>query len=165
MLYLISADRIEAVRPALLQSLGAEACASRLFAYAKQGVIERDRLAAHLAQLSGLTDEDSDERRRPHRPDGMDIAATVAFAVGLIPLLALAFNGPLGLPRWSPWEHPAYWPGLAHVANPGALSVVVFGISTLLLLALTARRSHNMHFLLAIQTLLLAVAPIGMLDW
>lgn len=164
MLYLIPADRIEAARPALIQALGDEACVSRLFAYEKHGVVERDRFVARLAKLSGMAPEDGDHRRA-QRPDRMDITATVAFAVGLIPLLALAFNGPLGLPRWSPWEHPAYWPGLAHIINPGALTVATLGMATWFLLAITARRSHNIRFLLAIQTLLLLAAPIGMLDW
>jgi len=52
----------------------------------------------------------------------LDIAATVAFVLGLIPVLGLAFPNILGLPRWNPWEHPAYWPGITKIAlYPGML--------------------------------------------
>jgi hypothetical protein len=92
---------------------------------------------------------------------------TAFFGLGL-PILALAFpvfGYHLGLPRWTAWEDAAHWPGVAAVANAGAMSVVAFGMATWLLLIVAARRAPNLWFLLVIQTLVLLAAPVGMLDW
>ena len=93
---------------------------------------------------------------------------SVRFVIGLLPLLGLAipvFSETVPLPRWSHWEHPAYWPGLAHVANPGAVAVAAFGVTTWFLLLLAALRIPTMWFLFVIQTLALLAAPVGMLDY
>ena len=164
-LYLISSDRVDASQAALTQALGAETCASRLFRYTEDGLAHRDRFRAALVEK--VVGEATAENGRPrtHEPDRLDIAATVAFVLGLIPVLGLAFPNILGLPRWNPWEHSAYWPGIARVVNTEALTIMAFGLSTWVLLFLAARRAHTMRFLLIIQTLLLLSAPIGMLDW
>jgi hypothetical protein len=77
-----------------------------------------------------------------------------------------SFNG-VGLPHWSAWASEyassAPWPGVAAVANKGAVCVVAFGIATWLLLTVAARRAPNLWFLLLMQTLMLLAAPLGML--
>jgi hypothetical protein len=161
--YLVSAELAEQSRHALTQALGPEAAANRLFRYGKDGNVERARFDAALVDsiVAGTA--------QPNRRfDVIVVAATVAFVVGMLPILALAFpvfGYHLGLPRWTAWEDAAHWPGVAAVANAGALSVVAFGIATWLLLIAAARRAPNLWFLLVIQTLVLLAAPVGMLDW
>jgi hypothetical protein len=162
--YLISVERAEGSRAALAHALGDTACASRLFRYGKSGLIDRERFTAALvealaAEASGKNGPQSDR---------VAVISTAAFVVGMIPVLALAFpafGDQLGLPRWSPWEHPAYWPGMANVVNAGAAAVCMFGAATWMLLMVAARRTATLRFLLVVQTLLLLAAPIGMLDW
>ena len=161
--YLMSSEPADRSRHALAQALGPEAAANRLFRYGKDGNVERARFNAALVEsiVAGTAHIN-------RRPDGIAIAATLAFVVGMLPVLALAFpvfGHHLGLPRWNAWEHPAQWPGVAAVANAGALSVVAFGMATWLLLIIAASRAPNLRFLLVIQTLVLLAAPVGMLDW
>lgn len=161
--YLISSELADRSPDALAQALGPEDAANRLFRYGKDGNVERARFNTALVDSIVAKTAHTDRST-----DGIAVAATLAFVVGLLPVLALAFpvfGYHLGLPRWSAWEDAAHWPGVAAVANVGALSVVAFGMATWLLLIVAARRAPNVGFLLVIQTLVLLAAPVGMLDW
>ena len=162
MLFLLSSDTDPTARQKVIECLGQAAVSDRLFEYQAQGLVEADAFQTALAEIiSGGSDV-----AKPPGPDS--IAATVLFVVGLLPVLGLAFPAfgeSCGLPRWSPWEHSAHWPGLANVINPGALITVAYGILCWLLLLVASRHTATMRFLTVIQTLILLAAPIGMLDW
>jgi hypothetical protein len=160
--YLVGAQVADRSGDALAQAVGPNAAATRLFRYGNDGSIERERLRTALVDvIAGATP------RAQRKPDGLAVCATAAFVVGLLPVLALAFPvfaDQLGLPRWSPLQDAAQWPGVAAM-NAGALTVVGFGIVTWLLLLAGSRRGPNLWFLVVIQTLVLLAAPVGMLDW
>jgi hypothetical protein len=171
-LYLISSDRADYSPAALTQALGAEASASQLFRYGKDGLADSKRFKAALAETIVTDATVENGWQRTHAPNRLAIAATVAFVIGFIPVFALlAFPGfvesPLsGLPRWNPWEIHGQWPGIAKVINTKALVVMAFGLATWFLLIVASKRTQTTRFLLVIQTLLLLAAPIGMVeDW
>ena len=167
-LYLISSDRADCSPAAVTQALGAEACASRLFRYGRDGLADSKRFKAALAETIVADTTVENGWQRTHAPNRLAIAATVAFVIGFIPVFALAFPGfgePF-LPRWNPWESPEQWPGIAKVINTKALVAMAFGLATWFLLILASKRTQTIRFLLVIQTLLLLAAPIGMVeDW
>jgi len=167
-LYLISSERADNSRAALAQTLGEAACASRLFRYGRSGLADRAQFTAALAETVAAEAAGKNSQQPTRSPNRLAIATIAAFVVGMIPVLALAFPGfadLLGLPRWNPWEHPAYWPGVAKVVNAGAAAVSAFGVATWVLLLIAAKRTETIRFLFVVQTLLLLAAPIGMLDW
>ena len=137
-----------------------------MFRYDHSGLVDDDRFRSTLAAVLTATGVRKSPRHRILWT--LAVCATSAFVIGLLPLLGLAipvFSETVPLPRWSHWEHPAYWPGLAHVANPGAVAVAAFGVTTWFLLLLAALRIPTMWFLFVIQTLALLAAPVGMLDY
>jgi hypothetical protein len=161
--YLVAAQIADRSGDVLAQAIGLDAAAARLFRYDNDGRIERERFRTGLIDVTNST-----ARRVERTLDSLAIGATIAFLIGLLPVLALAFpvfGDQLGLPRWSPLRDPSHWPGVAAVANASALTVVGFGIVTWLLLLAGARRAPNLWFLVVIQTLALLAAPVGMLDW
>jgi hypothetical protein len=160
-LYLISADVADLSRATLELALGKAACADRLFLYERNGLIEPVKFTAMLAETVMRVSVGEGSLHATRSEVRLAIFATVAFVLGMIPVLALAFPvfaDQLGLPRWNQWEHPAYWPGMAKIVNHEALA-------TWLLLIIAAKRIQTLRFLIVIQSLLLLAAPIGMLDW
>jgi hypothetical protein len=162
-LYLASLEQADKLQAAL----GAEACAFRLFHYGRNGLADPERFRRTLAETVAAGAEAEKDSQRAQAPNRLAITATIVFVIGLLPLLNLAFpafGDHIGLPRWNQWEQPAYWPGVASLINPGALTVVAYGLGTWILLILAALRTQTIRFLLVIQTIVLLAAPIGMLD-
>ena len=167
-IYLVRADQSQEARRWLAIEMRSEAAAPpQIFEFGQGGLTRRDAFRARLIELvmksSGVKSEPG-----PLGLDRLSLASTLLFSLGMYPLFILSspgFGKWVGFPRWTPWEHPAYWPGFAAVLNYEAGFVLAFGVVTFFLLILTQRRNRLFAFLVVVQTLLLLAAPIGMLDW
>lgn len=162
--YLASAEQAADVGAKLKEALGDTLQVGQIHTYTKIGLIDRPRFRAEIIRViqATRTPEASEADNR------LSVVATVFFMLGLLPLLALPFPnvaGDLGLPRWTGWEHPAHWPGVAAVTNVSVITVLAYGLVSLALLLMASRNNRCIRFLLVLQVLLLLAAPIGMLDW
>lgn len=138
---------------------------NQVFVFSYKGLDAPRRFKDKLAAIVSNRQIAAKNNLLSHRTDLLDIATTILFSLQVISLLGLAFNGFDILSRWTPWPNPSQWPGLEAVINTGVLTILVIGLVTLILLLLSARGRSTMYFLAIIQTVMLMVAPLGMLDW
>ena len=157
-LYLMSSDQADKSQGILTQALGAEACASRLFRYTNKDLADRGRFRAALVESAAGNATAQRVRQRAHNPDVLDIAATVAFVIGYLPLLVVSFPMILELARWNPQEE--FLAAIGKIVDTAALEIIAFGLATWVLLIVASRRPNTMRFLLIIQTLLLLFTTV-----
>lgn len=155
-LYLAPSDQADKSQAEFTQALGAEASASRLFPYTKKGLVDGDRFRAAL--IESAVRHATAERIRGRKPELVDIAATGAFAIGYLPLLAAAFPMILKLADWNPGEDLP--DTIGKFVDTAASEIIAFGLVTWALLLVASRRPNTLRFLLIIQTLLLLVATL-----
>ena len=157
-LYLLPSDQADKSQSALIQALGVEASASRLFLYTNKDLVDRNRFRAALVESAVGHATAERIRQRAHTPELVDIAATGAFAIGYLPLLAAGFPIILKLADWNPGEDLP--DTIGRFVDTAASEIIAFGLVTWVLLIVASRRPNTVRFLLVIQTLLLLFATV-----
>jgi len=166
--YLVHIDESKAARPRLADVTGKEVASLRIFEFDNDGLTDMESFRSRMIELAMKPATGNRHQINPAGVGRISVVGALLFSLGMYPLLVLSMPGFgqwAGFPRWTPWEHPAHWPGLAAVLNFEAQFVFTFGFVTFLVLTIAVKSNRGIFFLVAVQALLLLAAPIGMLDW
>ena len=137
----------------------------RIFVYGARAIAPEGALEWTLAQI-GFAPRGNTSASTEQSDAWVAAAALIPFAIGFFPLLVPAFYPETDerdwthqLIQWSPWK--GTWPEMSEVLNGPALAVFSFGLITLALLVITARKNRAMRVLAGVQAAIVLVSAFG----